>query len=171
MKRLTGWAVTLVIASILAVVYADVTMWNVQVYDSATLTATGNSGVLAFDDQVSAVFSTRAHRAVAFRLVGTGIDDPDADPNTADETVDVTLDFYAESSGTLSLGTITFDQLDPNTGSDLEFFPGDITALDPEAVADPLVPPYFKLTWTLAAADPNTISLSLDLYGDLYREE
>ena len=137
--------------------FRAVPLWHQTVYTSATLTGNGNSGILAFATQVNALFSTVIHYGMSFVLVGANI--------TTDETIDLTMDFYTEATGVGgSLGTITFNQLTAGSLTDLELWPGDITAF----TKDTPVPPYFKLTWVLAGT---TKSMDFTLYGNFWRLE
>ena len=115
------------------------------IYTSATLTVTGSSDVLDIGGNFKTGF---------FAIVGSGI--------TTDETLDLTVDFYADSSGTTSLGTITFGQLLDGTLTRVQIWPGGVTARD-----HPLhIPRFIKLTWTIAGSTPlMTFVLSGDLRG------
>jgi len=135
-----------------------VPLWHQIVYTSADpLTGNGNSGILAFEDQVNDLFATHVHYGMSFVLVGTDI--------VTDETLDLTLDFYTEAAGVGgSLGTITFDQLVAGGLTDMEPWPGDITAFS----IDTPVPPYFKATWVLGGSAK---SMAFVLYGNFWRIE
>lgn len=134
-----------------------VPLYHKTVYSSATLTANGNSGILAFADQVNALFATHCHYGWVFVAVGAGI--------ATDETLDLTMDFFMDTAGTGgAVGTITFDQLLVGSTTDLEVWPGDISAF----TIDTPVPPYFRLNWTLGGT---TKSMRFDLYGSFWRIE
>ena len=113
-----------------------------EIFSSGTVTATGASDVLDLGGQF---------RSGWFHTVATAI--------TGGETVDITLGFYLDSAGAVLLGTITFDQLTAGSPSDVELWPGDITARD-----HPLhMPRFVKVNYTLSGG----ASLSFIVYGDL----
>lgn len=145
------------IAGSIAATVRGVPLWHQTAYASATLTGNGDSGILAFADQVNPLFSSHTHYGMAFVITGASI--------TTDETLDLTLDFYTDPNGVGgSLGTITFNQLTAGSLNDLEAWPGDISAF----TIDTPVPPYFKATWTLGGT---TKSMSFTMRGNFWRIE
>jgi len=116
-------------------------------FASGTVTATGNSGVIATPNLPTP--SRAGHPDVMVPLYFTCLGTDQA----TDETNDVTIDWYADSGGTYSFGTTTFAQM---TAGDMipppEAWPGDVTAWNVANGTSPAwVPalPYCKITHTL----------------------
>lgn len=120
-------------------------------YQSATLTGTGNGGYLT-----NPCFSDRVARfPYLLTVVGASI--------TTDETLDVTLDWSNTADGTATevhVGSTSFTQLTASVLSAHDGWPGDVTVNN---VARDLFPmtPYFRPRWTIAGT---TQSLSFAAY-------
>lgn len=126
-------------------------------YSSGTVTATGDTGVIAVPTFTGV--PSLAIFPVAFTCKGAS--------QATDETNDVTIDFYFDSAGEFTAGKITFAQM---TAADMlpppEPWPGDVTLWNLSAAgamhaAIPL-PPYHKITHTLAGT---TKSMSYIVYA------
>lgn len=111
-------------------------------YSSGTVVANGNSGIIASPvaSPIGVIFP------IAFTCKGSDM--------TVDETNDVTIDFYIDSAGEFTVGTLTFAQL---TFADMlpppEPWPGDVTfwtytQVGPMFIQAPL-PPYTKISHAL----------------------
>ncbi len=116
-------------------------------YASGTVTATGNSGVIATPFLPARTARDRSDIMVPLYFTCLGTD------QATDETNDVTLDWYADSGGTYSFGTTTFAQM---VAADMipppETWPGDVTAWNVANAASPTwipAPPFVKITHTL----------------------
>ena len=130
--------------------------WNATFHatlrSSGTVTVTGNTGIIAVPGVTS---GDEAVFPLFFVAVGTD--------QAGDETNDLTIDWYGDSGGIGGiLATITFAQLTAGSPTDIETWPGDITAIYANAGRDllPLLP-YHRITHTLAGT---TISMSYIIY-------
>lgn len=167
-------AIAILLAGAMAA-WAGSAAWHVNYYSNSAITVDPNgdsvssSSITAFASSVSGTFASTPWHAVGFRLVGAA-----NDPNFPVTTADLTMKLYADPNGVGgALCTITFDQLDPNVTTDIEFWPGDCTAFDPEAIYGSPLPPYFDINWTIDidpnTSDPNSFIFSVDFYGDFMR--
>lgn len=123
--------------------------FNELLYQSATLTSSDNSGVIA-----NPLYDTGFARfPFMFAAYGAGI--------TTDETLTLLLDFYPSLADTVLVGTITFEALTAGSLVDYESWPGDFTFVN---VARDLVPmfPAMRFRWTLAGT---TQSMSFAAYA------
>lgn len=127
-------------------------IWNDTFYTSATnLAATGNTGIIA--TPLAPASGRPAIFPLFFVAVGNNM--------TTDETNILTIDWYADSDGNGgAIGTTTFDQLTAGSLTDLELWPGDVTAYNAGRDMVPLLP-YCKITYTLAGT---TKSMGFTLY-------
>jgi hypothetical protein len=108
-------------------------------YQSATVVATGNTGIIATPGAISGKL---AEHPLFFTATGTNM--------LTDETNILTVDWYADAAGTGGIiCTTTFDQLTAGALTDLELWPGDCTAYNAGRDLVPLLP-YMKITHTLA---------------------
>jgi len=126
--------------------------FNQTFYSSGTVVATGNTGVMAtplYDAYDVAQFP------LAFGVIGADM--------LTDETNDVTIDWYLDSAGVLTVGTTTFAQMTAATTKQVETWPGDVTFWNVARDLVPL-PPYCKITHTLAGT---TKSMSYIIYASL----
>lgn len=102
------------------------------------LVATGNTGIVATPGATSGGL---ALFPIFFTATGTNM--------TTDETNVLTVDWYADATGTGGIVcTTTFDQLTAGALTDLEIWPGDCAAYNAARDLVPLLP-YMKITWTL----------------------
>lgn len=126
--------------------------WHATFYASATnLAATGNTGIVA--TPLAPASATPPVFPLFFVAVGNNM--------ATDETNIITIDWYGDSAGTGgAIGTTTFDQLTAGSLTDMEIWPGDVTAY---AAGRDMVPlfPYCKITYTLAGT---TKSMGFTLY-------
>ena len=128
-------------------------VWNTAIYTSATLVASGNSGLVT----LPAALLAGPFYPSWFSLEGQNI--------TTDETLALTMDFWASTTyqpltGAQKFGTITFTTLTASLLGAMEEFPGDIGI---SKFMGPLpMPPNFILNWTLAGT---TKSMSFVLYA------
>lgn len=132
--------------------------WNAILHQSATnLSATGNTGIIAYNAGTSATLGSPVNGALFplfFVAVGNNM--------TTDETNILTIEWYADSAGNGGIiGTTTFDQLTAGNLTDLEVWPGDVSAFN---AARDMVPmfPYMKIVWTLAGT---TKSMGFTIYA------
>jgi len=107
-------------------------------YQSATVVATGDTGIIATPLVVDGGL---AILPLYFLAIGTNM--------LTDETNIVTIDWYPDAAGTTGLGTTTFNQLTAGALTDFEVWPGDVTIFNAGRDFVPLFP-YCKITWTLA---------------------
>lgn len=133
--------------------------WNETFYTSATnLAATNNTGIIA--TPLAPASGSPAIFPLLFVAVGNNM--------TTDETNDLTIDWYGDSAGNGgAIGTTTFNQLTASTLTDLEGWPGDVTAYNAGRDLVPLFP-YCKITYTLAGSSK---SMGFTLYLSYLREE
>jgi len=112
--------------------------WHSTFHTSATVVVTGNTGIIAtplVTSGAGAIFP------IAFVAVGLNM--------LTDETNDLTIDWYADAAGTGgAIGTTTFDQLTAGSLTDVEVWPGDVTAYNAGRDLMPLFP-FHKITHTL----------------------
>lgn len=124
--------------------------YNYSFYSSGTVVATGNTGIIATPLVTSgdvAIFP------LFLTAVGAAM--------TTDETNDLTIDWYADAAGNGGIiGTTTFNQLTAGSLTDLEVWPGDVTAYNAGRDLVPLMP-FHKITHTLAGT---TKSMSYIIY-------
>ena len=127
------------------------TRYNELFYQSATVTATGNTGVIA-NPLVAAALGTRF--PLYFQAIGTNM--------LTDETNTLTIDWYGESVGIAAIGTTTFTQLTASLLLVSEGWPGDIALWVASSMRD-MIPmlPYMKITHTLAGT---TKSMEYGIY-------
>lgn len=115
------------------------TVYGETFYQSATVVATGDTGIIATPGAASgglAVFP------LLFTATGTNM--------LTDETNTLTIDWYADAAATGGIiGTTTFNQLTAGALTDLEVWPGDVTAYNAGRDLVPLLP-FMKITHTLA---------------------
>jgi hypothetical protein len=102
------------------------------------LSATGNTGVIATPLVVDGGL---AILPLYFYALGTNM--------ATDETNTLTIDWFPDAAGTTGLGTTTFDQLTAGSPKDFEVWPGDVAVFNAGRDFVPL-PPFCKITWTLA---------------------
>jgi len=108
-------------------------------YQSATVVITGNTGIIATPGVAT---SGKATHPLFLQAIGTNM--------LTDETNVLTIAWYANSTGAGgAIGTTTFDQLTAGSLTDLEVWPGDVTAYAAGRDLVPL-PPYMQITHTLA---------------------
>lgn len=118
-------------------------------YASGTVVATGSTAVTASPGVTS---GSDAVFPLAFVAIGADM--------LTDETNDLTIDWYFDASGTVQIGTTTFDQLTAGSLIDVEAWPGDVTAYNAGRDMVPLFP-YYKITHTLGGT---TKSMSYTIY-------
>lgn len=112
--------------------------FNYAFYTSATVSATGNTGIIATPLVTS---GSVAIFPLFFVAVGSAM--------ATDETNDLTIDWYGDAAGNGGIiGTTTFNQLTAGSLTDLELWPGDVTAYDAGRDLVPLFP-FHKITHTL----------------------
>lgn len=108
-------------------------------YQSATVVATGNTGVIATPGATSGALAI-----LPLHLTATGTN------MLTDETNILTIDWYADAAATGGvICTTTFDQLTAGSLTDLEIWPGDCAAYNAGRDLVPLMP-FMKITHTLA---------------------
>lgn len=124
--------------------------FNATFYQSATVVATGNTGIIATPLVTS---GDEAIFPLFLVAVGTNM--------LTDETNDLTIDWYGDAAGNGgAIGTTTFNQLTAGSLTDLEAWPGDVTAYNAGRDMVPLFP-YHKITHTLAGI---TKSMAYTIY-------
>ena len=125
-------------------------VFNTILFSSGTVVATGDTGIIAtpfVSNGGSAVFP------LFFVAVGASM--------LTDETNDITIDWYGDAAGNGgAIGTTTFNQLTAGSLTDLEAWPGDVTAYNAGRDLVPLFP-YHKITHTLGGT---TKSMSYIIY-------
>jgi hypothetical protein len=126
--------------------------WHQLLYQSATLTGNGNSGIFATPAQATPT----AIVPVMFTVAGTGL--------ATDETAAVTLNWFADPVLAVALGTTTFDGLTAGSPADNEVWPGDFTFYNVARDIAPM-PPYATVAWTLGGS---SISLSIAVYASYW---
>lgn len=129
-------------------------VWQFPIYTSATLTASGNSGVVS----LPAYLLTGPFYPSWFTLEGQNI--------ATDETLALVMDLFPSSAyqaltAAQSLGTITFTTLTASLLGVKEEYPGDI-GISKFMGALPM-PQNFLLAWTLAGT---TKSMNFILYAN-----
>jgi hypothetical protein len=108
-------------------------------YQSPTVVVTGNTGIIATPGVASGGL---ASFPLHFTATGTNM--------LTDETNTLTIDWYADASGTGGIiCTTTFDVLTAGSLTDLEIWPGDCAAYNAGRDLVPLMP-FMKITHTLA---------------------
>lgn len=135
--------------------------WNGTIYaPSAALTANGNSGFFALP--IIGALGGGVKRAI-LKLVPADL--------ATDETLDLDLNIAWDADGNGDVKVHDFTQVDSNNTEELLFLPGGDSAgllfkeLGTNAgVLGSLIPPYWKLAWTLAGT---TKSMTFTLYGCL----
>ncbi len=142
-------------------------VYDEEFFSSGTVTATANTGVVATPllpaatglkvSGKTAVSDFLTARPVLVPLYFTQLG---ADM-TVDETATVVIDWYTDATGGYTHGATTFVAMTwTDADPAFEYWPGDVTAWDinyggatepPNAPLIPL-PPFYKLTYTLAGA-------------------
>ena len=114
------------------------------------IVVTGNTGIIATPLVTS---GSEAILPLYFVAVGTDM--------AGDETNDIKIEWYGDAAGNGGIiGTTTFDQLTAGGLTDLEVWPGDVTAFDSGRDFVPMFP-FHKITWTLVGT---TKSMAFILY-------
>lgn len=114
-------------------------VYGATFYQSATVVVTGSTGIIATPLVVS---GAEAIFPLFFTATGTNM--------LTDETNILTIDWYADAAGTGGIiGTTTFNQLTAGSLTDLEVWPGDVTAYNAGRDLVPLMP-FMEITHTLA---------------------
>jgi len=121
-------------------------------YQSPTVVITGDTGIVATPGSASGY---TARHPLYLLATGTNM--------LTDETNILTIDWYANAAGSGgAIGTTTFNQLTAGSLTDMEIWPGDVTAYAAGRDLVPL-PPFMKITHTLAGTTKSmeyTITLS-----------
>lgn len=114
-------------------------VYGATFYQSPTVVATGDTGIIATPLVLS---GADAIFPLFFTATGTNM--------LTDETNILTIDWYADAAATGGIiGTTTFNQLTAGALTDLELWPGDVTAYNAGRDLVPLMP-FMKITHTLA---------------------
>ena len=127
-------------------------VWNATLYSSGTVTIDDDTGIIInplLNPLNGPIFPSY------FILVGADM--------TGDELNDVTIEWYGDSAGNGgAIGTTTFNQILVGTLTDLEAWPGDVTAWNAARDWVPM-PPYHKILWDLTGVAP-AHSMSFIIY-------
>jgi len=127
-------------------------------YQSATVVVSGDSGIIATPGIASGGV---AKFPLYFTATGTNM--------LTDETNAIKIDWYADAVATGGIiGTTTFDTLTAGSLTDLEIWPGDVSAYNAGRDMVPLLP-FMKITWTLAGTTKSmefTIQFSYTRTGE-----
>ena len=124
-----------------------------ELYSSGTITANGNTGVIA--TPISLDSEQVADRHGQFVIVPLYFTQLGADM-TVDETCTVTVAWYTDATGGYTHGTTTFIAMTwTDADPAFEYWPGDVLVWGGADIYRPPwvpLPPYCKITWVLVGA-------------------